>query len=401
MPEKKEIQEQETAITETVHTNSAIALVSEGIKARMQLAFFMAAKNERSYDDAKLRIVENCKKYYDPDPKKGMLYRKPVSEKVTITGLNIRFVEMALTVWKNIFTDTVILYDDENKRIIKVTCIDLENNTHFSSERTIVKRIERHDIRGREVLSKRITSKGEIIYTVRATDDEIDIATERTSAKMKRNEGLRLIPIEIKEAAIQAIKETAAAAGKNNPDAEKNIILTAFREIGVYPKDIESILGHTLDRVEPHELVKLREIYAAINDGEATWNDYMQSGNGDHGDKKPPKDEKELAASLKEKQSVGDAGAGNESGESPVGMAGNEAGDQAGVSSAAPSPEIIEGERKAMLNKITGAMAKLKGGMTAFNKEFAKKFPSLQNITQLDLDGARVMWEWMQEQNKK
>ena len=107
---------------------------------------------------------------------------------------------------------------------------------------------------------------------------------------------------------------------------------------------------------------------------------------------KTPSDEKELTDNLKEKhktKSVGDAGAGNE------------AGGMVGTPSASPSPEIIEEERKAMINKIAAALPKFKGGMQKFNNQFATKFPLLQNITQLDVDGARVMWEWMQEQNKK
>ncbi len=386
-------------------TDSAIALVSEGIKARMQLAFFMAAKNKRSYDHAKIRIIENCKRFYDPDPKKGMMYRKPVSDKREVVGLNIRWVEMALREWQNVYTDVAITHEDAEKRRFKVSCIDLETNTHFCVERTVYKKVERHNAKGREVIGKRHTSDGGIIYIVRATDEETDTRMASEISKVIRNEGARLIPIEIKEDSIHAIYETAKEKGKNNPDAEKDAIISAFLEIGIYPKDIESLLGHTLDRIEPHELIRLREIFSTIRDGEATWNDYVQAGNGDdgggNGGKKPPKDEKELAESLKQRQSVGDAGAGKESGEPPVGMAGNEAGGMVGTPSASPSPEIIEGERKAILNKITGALPKVKGGMQAFNNEFAKTFPALQNITQLDLDGARVMWEWMQEQNKK
>uniref|UniRef100_A0A6M3IGB4 Putative DNA recombination protein n=1 Tax=viral metagenome TaxID=1070528 RepID=A0A6M3IGB4_9ZZZZ len=103
--------------------------------------------------------------------------------------------------------------------------------------------------------------------------------------------------------------------------------------------------------------------------------------------KKPPKDEKELAKNLKQKQAVGDAGAGK-SGESPDGMAGNEAGGMVGTPSASPSPESIPDFATMEMRKlIAQSVASYKGGAMAFAKMLKRDF-NLENITNIRYEDA-------------
>jgi hypothetical protein len=94
-------------------------------------------------------------------------------------------------------------------------------------------------------------------------------------SKAVRNEGLRLIPNDIIDEALEAARKTRGDRSAKDPDAEKKKMIDAFAGIRIKPRDIEEYLGHKLDIASPAEIDDLRKIYAAIKDGEASWIDYL------------------------------------------------------------------------------------------------------------------------------
>ena len=252
-------------------SDPAAIAAAEIAKARIQAAYIMALQKPRNEDEARDRILHACRR---PTFAERVEFSKPVSGR-QIKGPSIRFAELALREWQNILTETQVIYEDDFIRRIKVFVTDLETNRIASKEIQINKTVERKKTEGREVLGKRINSYGEMIYIVKATEDELNNKEAAFISKAVRNEGLRLIPSDVTDEAIKTARHTLQNRDAKDPDTAKKKLLDAFSSIGVRPKDLEQYLGHKTDTLTPSELQDLRGIYRAIKDGESTWMDYI------------------------------------------------------------------------------------------------------------------------------
>lgn len=268
---------------------------AEAAKARVQAAYIMAYKNPRNADQSRIGILEACKR---PAFAERVKYSKPVSGK-PITGPSIRFAETALRIWGNILIDTQVLYEDDNIKRTKVLCIDLETNTQFSKDISIQKTTERKKADGRDIIKSRMNSYNETVYIVRATEDEVHNKEAALISKAIRNEGLRLIPSDIVDEALDVADDTIRNHDAEDPAAAKKKILDSFSEIGVYPKDIEKYLGHKIDSISPVELKDLRGVFRAIRDGESTWQSYVEDKAAEV---KPPKPASDIKENLRKER---------------------------------------------------------------------------------------------------
>jgi hypothetical protein len=281
------------------YADPAAVAAAEAAKARIQAAYIMAMQRPRSYDQSRIKILEACSR---PAFAEKVEYRKPVGRGDAIVGPSIRFAELALREWGNISYENQVVYDDDLTRRINVVITDLETNTTFSASIQLAKTVERKNAVGREVVSERINSYGDKVYIVKATDDEIANKQAALVSKALRNEGLRLIPQDIIEEAIERARETVAAKDKRDPDAARKKLADAFAAIGVMPADIEAFLGHSLARCAQSEIQELRAMFSAIRDGEAKWSDYMTTGKGEDFDALAAKEKlQDLKARMKEK----------------------------------------------------------------------------------------------------
>jgi len=253
----------------------AAVAAAESAKAMIQSVYLYAMRNPRNEDQARDDILRACKR---PAFAEKVEYSKPVSGK-QIKGPSIRFAELALRAWGNVITKTQVVYDDEEVRRIMIFCIDAQTNITHSKEAVINKTVERKKpTPDREVISERTNTNGDKVYVVRATEDELQNKEAAIVSKSIRNEGLRLIPTDMIDDAIDAARATLRDRDAKDPDAAKKSVLDSFSELGVRPKEIETYLGHKIDTISPKELQNLRSIYRAIKDGEASWKDYMEKG---------------------------------------------------------------------------------------------------------------------------
>lgn len=253
------------------HIDPAAVAAAESVKARIQAQYLVALSHPRSYDQSRFRIMEACRR---PSFADKVEYKKPVGGK-TIVGPSVRFAELALREWGNIDYSNTVVYDDEMNRRISVVITDLETNTTFSSSIQITKTVERKDNKGRDVISERINSYGEKIYIVKATEDEVLTKQAAMISKALRNEGLRLIPQEIIEEAINIARLTQQKDVSSNMDEARKKISDAFGGLGIQPKHLEEYLGHPMGMCVPAEITDLRAIFNAIKNGEAKWNDFV------------------------------------------------------------------------------------------------------------------------------
>lgn len=261
-------------------TNSQLAVTSdpaaiaaaEAAKSRLQAAYQMALYQPRNVEQARQNLLAACRR---PAFAEKAEYNKPVGGS-SIVGPSIRFAETAIREWGNILSDISVVYEDDSTRRIRVNMIDLQTNSQFTKELSIRKTVERRFAKDREVLGERENSRGEVVYIVRATDDEIANKEAAMISKAVRNEGLRLIPSDIIDEALETARETLRSQIKDDPSKHRRKVIDAFAGIGVKVASLEKYLGHEIDSCSPGEIAELRNIYGSIKDGEASWNDYLE-----------------------------------------------------------------------------------------------------------------------------
>jgi len=252
-----------------VMADPASVAAAEAAKQRIQAAYIMAAQRPRDVDQARIRILAACKR---PRFAEKVEYSKPMGGR-KIKGPSVRLAETALREWGNVLSDQQVVYEDNAVRRVKIYITDLETNAQFTKEISIKKEVERKNSKGRDVISERTNSYGETVYVVVATDDEMLTKEAALVSKAVRNEGLRLIPTDIIEEALDVAKETLAHRDKADPNAAKRSLLDAFAEYSVMPKDIEKHLGHKVDALSANELQDLRGIFRSMKDEGASWFD--------------------------------------------------------------------------------------------------------------------------------
>ncbi|MCL2777761.1 MAG: hypothetical protein FWD73_07125 [Polyangiaceae bacterium] len=244
-------------------------------QAAVQARFVMSMQRPRSWEDVRVRILSECKR---PGFAEVARYRKPIGK--GIEGPSIRFAEACARYAGNLGVETATTFDDEIKRIIHVTAVDYETNASFSSDITIQKVVERKDPKGRKIVAQRTNSYGDPVYLVEATEDEMLNAVNALVSKATRTLILRLIPADIVEEAQEECVKTTRDKAAKDPAGERKRLCDAFAQLGVMPADLVRYVGHSLDAMQPAELVELRQVYGTIRDGETTWREILAAREG-------------------------------------------------------------------------------------------------------------------------
>ena len=268
---------QQLARVETYNTGAAAAEARE--TAMVQARFLMALKRPRNVLQARSKILDACRR---PGFAESALFRKPVGKKKNeatgkweqqfVEGPSIRFAEEALRALGNVDIRQQVIFEDDEKRIVCVTVMDLESNVAFPTEIAISKRVERSSLKeGQKAISQRMNSWGKPVYLVEASEDEVLTKQQAQVSKSLRTSALRIVPGDILEDALNQIKLTLTQRDKADPKAALKKLVDSFQGQGIYPAELEKFLNHTLEMVTPAEIQDLRGIYQSLKDGEATW----------------------------------------------------------------------------------------------------------------------------------
>lgn len=257
-----------------VTTHELAASSSQAMaKAEIECAYIMAVRRPRNIADVRVKILDACKR---PVFAATAEYAKPIGGGRTIKGPSIRFAETALQCLGNVRTVETVIYEDDSVRKIHISVVDLENNNSYGTEVTIQKTVERKKVRdGQTILSERQNSAGETTYLVEATEDETKTKQGAAASKMIRNCGLRLIPRDIIEEAMETARETRNKS-QSDPEAAKNKVIDGFSGLGVKPSDLEKFLRKPLLQILPKDLDELRKVYTSLRDGESVWPDWLE-----------------------------------------------------------------------------------------------------------------------------
>lgn len=250
---------------------TAATAVAAQAKAAVEARYIMAIKRPRDLDSVRLAILKECKR---PGFAAVARYRKPVGQ--GIEGPSIRFAEAAIRCMGNITPEVATVYEDPEKRIMRVSVTDLEANVTYSGDVTIEKTVERSKPNeGQVPLRVRVNSLGKQTYLVEATEDDLLNKQNALVSKQLRTLALRLIPGDILEEAMGVVVDTLEAADAADPTAARKKLVDAFDKLGVKPSSLRDYLGHDLDVVSPAELAELRAVGMTIRDGESTWKEAL------------------------------------------------------------------------------------------------------------------------------
>lgn len=242
-------------------------------QAEVQARYIMAERKPRNLETFRVKLLEHCKR-------QGFAlvaeYSKPVGG-APIKGPSIRFVETALREYTNTLPEETITYDDDHKRVIRVSVTDLECNVTYYGDVVVEKTVERKKPKSSdEIMSSRTNSYGDIVFKVRATEDDFANKAAAACSKKLRNLGLRILPADIVDDAMEACRKTRQAKDAQDPVAARRSIIDAFAALGVTPIGLDEYLGHPFDQASPAEMDELRAAYATVKDGEAKWVDIVE-----------------------------------------------------------------------------------------------------------------------------
>jgi len=253
-------------------TNPAIVSAAETAKAKIQAAYTMAMHRPRNEFEVRDAILTACK---NPEFANESWFKIPNKGE----GFTIRFAEAASRAMRNIYSDTQAIYEDDRIRRIKVTLTDLETNMTFARDVQISKTVERKTNRPEDCLGERKNSKGETVYILKASDDEIEIRVASALSKAVRTEVLRLIPPDIKSEAKKVIFETRRTKDASaDPKDVMRKLMDAFSGIGVSPEELQKYYGNQpLTSISPDQKEELRGLYVAIKEGHTSWGEVMSA----------------------------------------------------------------------------------------------------------------------------
>ena len=256
---------------------TASTAVAAQAKAMVEARYIMAMHRPRDMDGVREKILKECRR---PSFAAVARYQKPIGKDKSRwpTGPSIRFAEAAVRCMTNITVETMTVYDDREKRIVRVTVTDLEANVPYAQDVTITKTIERRQAKqGDTVLRTRTNSYGDTVYILEATDDDIVNKQQALISKAVRTLGLRLIPGDIVDECMEEVVRVQQKTDAQDPDAARRHLLDSFGNIGIRVEQIKEYLGHDGGSLTPPELADLRALYSAIRDGETNWREVMDS----------------------------------------------------------------------------------------------------------------------------
>jgi len=252
-------------------------------QAMVQARYVMALQRPRDWDEVRDRLRREIER---PGFAESAWYRKPVGQ--GIEGLSVRFAEASARAMGNVLMDAPVVYDDDERRTVRVIVSDLEANLTYTKDVAVTKTVERRRLqRGQEAISARTNSVGETTYLVRATEDDLLAKEAAQVSKAFRTGILRILPGDLQDMAKARIKEILSGAAAKDPEGARRKIADAFSELGVTPVELKRYLGHDLASCSPAELTDLRGLYAAIKGGETTWADIVEAKLGPAEEQKP------------------------------------------------------------------------------------------------------------------
>lgn len=265
----------ETMVPASVETSSAVLAVQA--KALVEARYTVAIARPRDLDKVRERLIKDARR---PGFADVAIYRKPIGkdESKWPVGPSIRFAEAAIRAMGNCIVEATTIFDDKERRIVRVSATDLESNTTLPVDVLVNKTVERSYLKdGEKAISTRLNSYGKPVHTVAASDDDVLNKVNALVSKAYRTVALRLVPGDIVDEVMDVCWDTRRNQDAQDPERAKKQIFDAFGRQGVAVDQLKAFLGHDAAMLTPKEQETLRGIFNALKEGETTWREVMDS----------------------------------------------------------------------------------------------------------------------------
>lgn len=242
--------------------NAMVEIEKSRAVQEVQAKLVIAKKFPRDETECYTRIVKSCGRYSLAEQ---AIYSLPISGK-TMQGPSIRLAEEIARNWKNISFGWRVIDRSNGRSKCVAFCWDQETNTTSELEFEVEHWIEvgKAGAKTRKVISDPI---------------EIDRLEASRAARKVRNCILNVVPGDVVEGAVKAVRETLRK-GEGNKTLVDRIreAVVAFEFFGVSQEMIEVKLGHKLDPslTTVDEIVELQAIYKSLVDKQAKRSDYFK-----------------------------------------------------------------------------------------------------------------------------
>lgn len=263
-----------SGMVRSTQNETAAMAVSERQRALVQAKYVIALQRPRDIMVVRQRLLDRCKSRTFAAIAR---YAVPRGGK-TISGPSIRFVEEMLRNFGNSSAETVTLYDDAEKRILRCEVVDYETNNSWAKEVTISKTQERKQLAAwQQPLGKRVNSYGEIVYLVPTTEDDLVMKEASAISKAMRGLGLRVLPGDVVEEAQAQVIATMKAADAEDPSGAIKDLVDKFAGAKVTAAMLAEYLGHPVGESTLDEIAELRSIGVAMREGAVRWREVVDA----------------------------------------------------------------------------------------------------------------------------
>ncbi len=253
------------------------------VKAMVEARFVMALNRQRVMEQVRLDLLKECQRpSFALEDIKGKgnsaLYKKPVGGGRSVEGLGIRFAEVAVRCLGNVMADSFAI--QESSETIEKYCfvLDLEKNNSWGDTVKISKTVERREPReGDEILKKRVNSQGQDVFVIVANEDALITKEAALVSKKMRTLILRMVPGDLQDECIYAIKETREKEIAEDPDAALRRVLDLLAQQNIGVTQVEAFLKHPVSQISPPEILNLQSLYGSLRDEETTWAEIMEN----------------------------------------------------------------------------------------------------------------------------
>lgn len=270
-------QRQEFGATEQTATGATHESAMEAqMRAQVEARYITAMRRPRDWEAVRQRIVNDCMR---PTFAETARYSKPVGGTNTVEGWSIRFVEAALRNMHNTQVEQMVVHDDSTKRVARVMVTDLESNVTYSQDIIIMKQVEKSFLKpGEKAISSRTNSRGKPVHLVEATESEIVNKIGAEVSKAIRNNGLRMLPGDMADDALEQVERTQREGVQSNPTEARRKVIDAFAGQGIELPQLCEYLGIKAgNEIAPSEVIDLRKLYTGLKNGDVRWSEAVEA----------------------------------------------------------------------------------------------------------------------------
>lgn len=234
--------------------NQSLAL-AQATAAEIQAAITVAIRYPRNENQALAAISLSANR---PTFRERAIYRFPRSGK-EIKGPSVYLAREFARLWRNIRHGFDVVGDDGEFVSIVGYAYDLETNTKVTQAARIRSLIFR---KGKGWIQPDERDKREMV--------------NKAGAICQRNALLQIIPRDMVEDVVELIETNDRKEVSNEVGDSRRKIVTAFGAIGVDGAQLEAFVGYPLAELKTDDIVRLRQIYASIRDGNSTWSEHYE-----------------------------------------------------------------------------------------------------------------------------